>query len=105
MILFLFFLAPLFLPAVVSKLPSTALAAVLILTGFKLINFKHMMQAIKNNAREAYLWPVTAMAIMSTDLLIGLVAGLGIALADHTYRKLTAKNIGSKETAPVKMEL
>jgi MFS superfamily sulfate permease-like transporter len=90
----------LFLPQVVASLPSAALASVLILTGIKLINFKHMLQAVKTNPREAYLWPLTAVAIMGTDLLKGLTAGLIVATLDYGYRKWIATTSSQPEKLP-----
>jgi MFS superfamily sulfate permease-like transporter len=90
----------LFLPQVVAALPSAALASVLILTGVKLINFKHMLQAVKTNPREAYLWPLTAVAIMGTDLLQGLTAGLIVATLDYGYRKWVAATSGQADKLP-----
>lgn len=81
----------LFLPSIVAKMPSAALAAVLILIGIKLINAKHMLQAVQSNLREAYLWPATALAIMTTDLLTGLLIGVGLAVADNIYKTLNSK--------------
>jgi hypothetical protein len=39
--------------------------------GIKLINVKHMIEAVRQNAKEAWVWPATGIAILSTDLLKG----------------------------------
>ncbi len=73
-------------PSMVQTLPSSALAAVLILTGFKLMNIGHLLQAVVSNPRQAYLWPMTAIAVLSTDLLRGLIIGISVASLDAVVR-------------------
>ncbi|MCX6126936.1 MAG: SulP family inorganic anion transporter [Proteobacteria bacterium] len=72
-----------FAPKLLSVIPLAALAAILIITGIKLINFHHMYQAMKSNPKEAWLWPATAVAVVSTDLLKGLTFGLVAAIIAH----------------------
>lgn len=64
-------------PQILAKIPLAALAAVLIVTGIKLISLPHMIHAVRENPREAWVWPATAVAIISTDLLKGLGIGIG----------------------------
>ena len=67
-------------PAFIAKLPSSALAGVLIVTGIHLVNFRPMIQAIAQNWRVAWPWPATAIAVIGTDLLRGLAIGLALAM-------------------------
>ena len=67
------------LPQVISKVPLTVLAAVLILTGYKLINVQGLWKEFSHNRREGFLWMGTAFLILATDLLTGLVASLVLA--------------------------
>lgn len=70
-------------PGVIAKLPYPALAAVLIVTGAHLINFRHMIQAVRNNPSRAWVWPATVIAVLATDLLRGLGIAVVLALLDH----------------------
>jgi len=69
-------------PFVMEKIPLAVLASILVLTGWKLLNVKSMVAAMKYHARDAYLWPVTAIAILSTDLLKGFCFGIAVWLID-----------------------
>ena len=70
-------------PQVLSVIPLAALAAVLIFTGIKLLNISHMIEAFRSNAKEAWIWPATLVAVVSTDLLKGLFIGIALALANQ----------------------
>lgn len=65
-----------FLPFVLAKIPLTALAAVLIIIGTKLINLPHLIHTLKHDRVEGLLWVATIAAVFFTDLL----KGLGIAV-------------------------
>lgn len=74
-------------PQVLAKIPLAALAAILMLTGFKLINLKHMIQGVKAHPATGWIWPATACAVVATDLLKGLGIGLVLALIVHLIPK------------------
>lgn len=67
-------------PAIVAKVPLTALASVLIITGVKLLNVKHLVETFQKNRIDGVIWLSTSMAIFATDLLKGLFIGLGLAV-------------------------
>jgi MFS superfamily sulfate permease-like transporter len=68
------------LPELISKVPLTALAAVLILTGYKLLNLGRLSHELKSHPREGMLWIATSVLILATDLLTGLLLSLGLAI-------------------------
>jgi MFS superfamily sulfate permease-like transporter len=80
-------------PEILNTIPLAALAAVLILTGVKLINLSHMTQAVKEHPAKAWVWPATACAVIGTDLLKGLGIGLAAAVIQHLLSG--KKNIGA----------
>lgn len=82
----------LFLPHVLQKIPLTALAAVLVFTGFKLLNYKGFVNVLKESKWHASLWAVTFSAILLTDLLKGLMAGLVIYFVGEQLRKRISKS-------------
>ena len=69
-------LTVLLVPALLAKIPLAALAAVLIVTGVRLLNLTHLIQAMRHDPWQSWVWPATAIAIIVTDLLMGLGIGM-----------------------------
>lgn len=73
------------IPGLLNKIPLAALAAILLMTGYKLCNpalFKNMFRLGK------YQWVpfvVTVVAIVFTDLLVGVGIGLGVSILALLY--------------------
>jgi MFS superfamily sulfate permease-like transporter len=80
-----------FAPELLSAIPLSALAAILIVTGVKLVNLPHMWEAFSSNPKESWVWPATAVATVATDLLVGLALGLLFATLNFYAIKLTDK--------------
>jgi MFS superfamily sulfate permease-like transporter len=69
-----------FIPAVLNLIPKAALAAVLIFTGYKLAK-PSLFKAFYKKGWDQFLpFVITIVAILLTDLLIGVVIGIGIGL-------------------------
>lgn len=74
-----------FIPSLLNKIPLAGLAAILLMTGYKLCSpslFKKMFSAGK------YQWVpflVTVLAIVFTDLLVGVGIGLGVSVLALLY--------------------
>ncbi len=70
----------LLIPGVLSYIPTSALAGILVYIGFKLVD----VQAIKNlkaySRWEVLVYAVTLVTIVVVDLLTGVIAGLALAL-------------------------
>lgn len=66
----------LLLPQALNRIPLAALAAVLIVTGFKLASPKLFRQMREGGAQQLVPFAVTVVAIVATDLLLGVVIGL-----------------------------
>jgi len=66
-------------PHVLERIPLTCLAAILIVTGYKLIDLPGMRHLWHVSHSEAAIFVITAATVVATDLLIGV--GTGIALA------------------------
>lgn len=64
------------LPDLLQLVPLTVLAAILVATGIKLLNIKNLIIACRESRDEAALWITTLVAIVATDLLVGLGIGL-----------------------------
>ena len=89
-----FFLAGcvLLLPRVLNTIPIACLAAILFMTGLKLINRKIIREMWADGASQFVPFAVTVLAIVFTDLLIGVLIGLGVSvlfiLASNVRRPL-----------------
>lgn len=69
-----------FIPQMVNYIPLSALAAVLIYTGFKLAKPSIFKKFYKNGFDQFMPFVITILAIMLTDLLIGILIGIGVGL-------------------------
>lgn len=70
----------LLLPGVLSRIPETALAAVLVYTGWKLLNLPGLWHLWTENRTEALIFVTTAATIVGADLLAGVVTGLLVSM-------------------------
>ncbi len=82
-------LAVLFAVSIISLIPYCVLAVILIRTGYNLAKPK-MIRAVYKQGREQFLpFIITVVAILFTDLLIGVLIGVGYSIyfiIKHTYR-------------------
>lgn len=77
---FLLLLAVVFLASVLNKIPLSALAAILIMIGFKLAK-PSLIKSVYVKGRSQFIpFAATILAILFTDLLIGIGIGLAIGL-------------------------
>jgi carbonic anhydrase len=70
----------LFVPAYLNMIPLACLAAILLTTGFKLASPKLFRQMWKESIYQFLPFVVTLVAIVATDLLIGVVIGMVVSL-------------------------
>jgi carbonic anhydrase/SulP family sulfate permease len=76
------------LPTWLNKIPLAALAAILVVTGWKLANPK-LFRDMASEGRNQFLpFIITLLAIVFTDLLIGILIGLGASLLFILYSNL-----------------
>lgn len=64
------------LPGLLSRIPAAALAAILVYTGWKLLNLPGLWQLWKESKSEALIFVLTAGTIVGADLLAGVVLGV-----------------------------
>jgi MFS superfamily sulfate permease-like transporter len=76
----LLLLSVLFIPGLLNKIPLSALAAILIITGYKLMKPSIFREIYKKGWDQFIPFIVTLAAILFTDLLIGIVIGTLVAL-------------------------
>jgi MFS superfamily sulfate permease-like transporter len=73
------------LPFVLSKIPTTALAAILVFTGFKLVFSKARKELMQYGLSEVRIYYATIVAIVATDLLTGVIIGLVLSMLKLLY--------------------
>ncbi len=72
-------------PFLLNKIPTTALAAILVYTGFKLLSPKAIRELKPYGWAEVGIYCATLVGIVVTNLLVGVLIGLGLALLKLLY--------------------
>lgn len=70
-----------FLPELLNRIPLSCLAAILLVTGCKLASVKLMKQMWRGGRYQFVPFVVTVVSIVLTDLLIGILIGLAVAVS------------------------
>ena len=73
-------LSVLFIPGLLNMIPLSALAAILIATGYKLAKPTLFVEFHRKGWDQLVPFVVTILAILLTDLLIGILVGMGVSL-------------------------
>jgi MFS superfamily sulfate permease-like transporter len=76
----LILMSVLFIPGLLNKIPLSALAAILIMTGYKLVKPSIFKEIYQKGWDQFVPFIVTLIAILLTDLLVGILIGTIIAL-------------------------
>lgn len=95
------------LPFVLRLIPTASLAALLVYTGYKLINWKVYKELLAFGKTELAIWLITIAAIVGTDLLTGVLVGVALSVAKLLY-VFSHLHIGvtrSCETEAVQLQL
>lgn len=96
----------LLLPQAIAAIPMAALASVLVLIGFRLLDLRQLAHLWKAHPAQAGLWVLTYGAILATDLLTGLVVSLavyaiGSGVASRLGRKASPQPVATTEADDV----
>lgn len=70
-----------FLPNYLNLIPLSCLAAILLATGFKLISPSLIMKMYREGYKQFIPFLITTMAIVLTDLIVGVGIGLAVSIA------------------------
>lgn len=89
---FLFIAMLLFIP-VIEMIPNTALAALLIAVAYRLSSPNEFFKTYKIGSEQLVIFVVTIIVTVSTDLLIGVGAGILIKLLFHILNGVPFKNL------------
>lgn len=74
------------LPVVLTLVPIASLAAILVYTGYKLADVATLRDLWRVSRTEAAIFLVTVAVIVATDLLAGVLAGVGLSLAKLVWQ-------------------
>lgn len=77
----LFFVA--LLPGLIHRIPLAALAAMLVYTGFRLASPREFLHAFQIGREQLVIFAGTLVAVLLTDLLIGIAIGVGLKILIH----------------------
>jgi MFS superfamily sulfate permease-like transporter len=78
-------LAVVALPFALRWIPTTALAAMLVYTGFKLVNVQGIRRLAEFGRTEVFIYFATVLGIVATNLLEGVLIGVGLTLAKLVF--------------------
>jgi len=102
-------LSAIFIPNIINLIPYASLAAILLVTGYKLTNVSLYRSMLKVGANQFIPFIVTIVAIVFTDLLLGISIGLAIGVfyvlknnMQNTYSNNTKSR---KENEPIHIVL
>ncbi|MEG3175919.1 SulP family inorganic anion transporter [Sphingomonas sp. RB3P16] len=71
------------LPWLLREIPMAALGAVLVLTGWRLVNFSHAKHLFRDHGLlPVVIWAVTLLLVVTEDLLTGVLVGIGLSLLE-----------------------
>lgn len=86
-------------PWVLRMVPTSALAALLVYTGYKLTNFKIIKELKKYGNSEAAIYIITMSAIVCTDLLTGVLTGVVLSVLKllYIFSHLEIKSVNPNE--------
>ncbi|TZG27819.1 SulP family inorganic anion transporter [Sphingomonas montanisoli] len=71
------------LPWLLQTIPMAALGGILVVTGFRLVSVSHVRHLFHNHGiLPAAIWAATFVMVVATDLLTGVLVGLGLSLVE-----------------------
>lgn len=79
-------------PRLLEIIPVAVLAAILVIAGLKMLNIKDIISFWKNDKLDLFIYLVTFISIISTDLVAGIQTGLILALVLAAIKLLATKS-------------
>lgn len=76
-------------PWLLRMVPTASLAAVLVFTGYKLVNIDNIKRLLRYGGAPVLIYAATLIGIVATDLLTGILVGLGLSILKVIYARTT----------------
>ncbi len=83
------------IPGIVHRIPLSALAAMLVLTGLRLASPGEFITTKQIGPEQAAIYVITIIVTLLDDLLVGIGAGILLELIAHVARGVHPKDLGS----------
>ncbi len=80
-------------PSLIHRIPLAALAAMLVYTGFRLASPREFVNVFHIGREQLIVFSTTIVAVLATDLLVGIVIGIGVKLVIHTYNGVPLRSL------------
>jgi len=76
----------LFLASMLRMIPTSSLAAILVFTGYRLVDLKGVRHLAKFGWSEVVIWASTVLVVVFEDLLLGVLTGLALAVLKLVFK-------------------
>jgi MFS superfamily sulfate permease-like transporter len=80
-------------PRLIHSIPLAALASLLVFTGFRLASPKEFAKVMGIGKEQLFIFVVTVIGVIATDLLVGVAIGIAVKLCIHLMRGVTFNNL------------
>jgi MFS superfamily sulfate permease-like transporter len=75
-----------FLPSLLRMIPTASLGAILVFTGYKLMDVRNIRHLAAYGRMQVAIYAATVVTIVCADLLTGVLAGIGLSIAYLIYK-------------------
>ena len=80
-------------PNLIHRIPLAALAAMLVYTGYRLAHPREFLHVYEIGSEQLTVFVTTIVAVLATDLLIGIAIGIGVKLGFHFYSGVPLRSL------------
>lgn len=85
------------IPMILHLIPLAALAGMLVYTGFRLAHPKEFISVYRIGQEQLAIFLVTLIAVLATDLLIGIAIGIGLKIFIHIFHGASLRSLFKPE--------